>query len=55
MVTRYTEIIVHDYSKKKRKKFYDNIDISLVTDNSKFWKTIKPLFFEKHFSKKKSF
>ena len=39
--------------KKEKKKFYDNIDISLITDNSKFWKTIKPLYSEKHFSKKK--
>ena len=39
--------------RKEKKKFYDNIDISLITDNKKFWKTVKPFFSEKHFGKKK--
>ena len=39
--------------RKEKKKFYDNIDISLITDNKKFWQTVKPLFSEKHFGKKK--
>ena len=30
--------------KKERKKFYANIDIRNVTDNKKFWQTVKPLF-----------
>ena len=29
------------------------MDINLVTDNRKFWKTVKPLFSEKHFSNNK--
>ena len=33
--------------KKERKKFYANIDIRNVTDNKKFWQTVKPLFSEK--------
>ena len=39
--------------KRETKKFYNNIDISLVTDNKKFWQTVRPLFSEKHFSKGK--
>ena len=39
--------------KREKKKFYNNIDISLVTDNKKFWQTVRPLFSEKHFSKRK--
>ena len=33
--------------KKEKKKFYDNLDIKQITDNKKFWKTVKPLFSEK--------
>ena len=29
--------------KKERKKFYDNFDIKNITDNKKFWKTLKSL------------
>ena len=39
--------------RKEKKKFYNNIDISSITDNKKFWKTVKPFFSEKHFGKKK--
>ena len=28
--------------KKERKKFFDKLDIKLVTENKKFWATIKP-------------
>ena len=30
--------------KKERKKYYANLDIRNITDNKKFWKTVKPLF-----------
>ena len=33
--------------KKERKKYYANLDIRNITDNKKFWKTVKPLFSEK--------
>ena len=33
--------------KKERKKFYDNLDIKNITDNKKFWKTLKPLLSDK--------
>ena len=33
--------------KKERKKFYDDLDLSEITDNKRFWKTVKPLFSEK--------
>ena len=39
--------------RKENKLFYNNLDTNLVTDNRKFWKTVKPLFSEKHFSNNK--
>ena len=33
--------------KKERKKFYNNLNIEDITDNKKFWITIKPLLSEK--------
>ena len=33
--------------KKERKKYYSNLDIKNITDNKKFWKTMKPFFSEK--------
>ena len=33
--------------RKEKKKYYNNIDLKLLTDNKLFWKTIKPLFSEK--------
>ena len=28
--------------KKERKKYYNNLDLRKITDNSKFWNTVKP-------------
>ena len=39
--------------KKERKKFYANLNLTDITDNRKFWKTIKPLFSNKEPNKKK--
>ena len=39
--------------RKEKKKYFDNIDVSLITDNKQFWKTIKPLFSDKHNISKK--
>ena len=39
--------------RKENKLFYSNLDTKVLTDNMKFWKTIKPLFSEKHFSNNK--
>ena len=36
--------------RKEKKSCYNNLDIKLITDNRKFWKTGKPLFSDKHFS-----
>ena len=36
--------------RKEKKAYYNNLDIKKITDNKKFWKTVKPLFSEKHFS-----
>ena len=40
-------------TKKVKKEYYNNLDLNLVLDNKKFWKTIKPLFSEKHNISKK--
>ena len=39
--------------RKEKKLFYNSLDTNLVTDNRKFWKTVNPLFSEKHFSNNK--
>ena len=33
--------------KQEKKIYYQNLDPKLITDNKKFWKTVKPLFSEK--------
>ena len=33
--------------KKERKKYYERLDLNNVTDNKKFWKTVKPFFSDK--------
>ena len=39
--------------KKVKKAFYNSLDPTLITDNRMFWKTVKPLLSEKHFSSNK--
>ena len=39
--------------RREKGNYYNNLDISLVTDNKKFWKTVKPLFSDKLQSKNK--
>ena len=34
-------------SKKGKKRIFENLDLRNVTDNKKFWKTIKPFFTDK--------
>ena len=31
----------------EKKRYYNNLDVRLITDNKKFWKTVKPLFSDK--------
>ena len=31
----------------EKKKYYNILDVKLITDNKKFWKTVKPLFSDK--------
>ena len=38
--------------RKEKRKFYSNLKIELITDNKTFWKTVRPLFSEKHFCSK---
>ena len=33
--------------------YYNNLDLKLITDNKKLWKTVKPRFSEKHFGNNK--
>ena len=33
--------------RREERNYYDNLDISLVTDNMKFWKTVKPFSLDK--------
>ena len=33
--------------RRTKKKYFTNINISSITDNKKFWKTVKPLFSDK--------
>ena len=39
--------------KREKKKYYGNLDLRKITDNKKFWSTIKPLFSEKSKSNRK--
>ena len=39
--------------RREKRNYYNNLDISLVTDNKKFWKTVKPFFSDKLQSKNK--
>ena len=34
--------------KKEKRRYYNNLDPKLVTDNKTFWKTVRPLFSNKH-------
>ena len=33
--------------KRERKRFYENIDLTNITDHKKFWGTMKPFFTDK--------
>ena len=37
--------------KKERKRYYTNLDVRNVTDNKKFWRTMKPFFSDKALGK----
>ena len=47
--TKYRDYCTRLFKKEKR-DFYNNLDPKLISANRKFWKTIYPLFSEKHFS-----
>ena len=38
---------------KEKRNYYNSLDISLVTDNKKFWKTVKPFFSDRSQSQNK--
>ena len=33
---------------KSKKQYFNNIDVTKLTDNKKFWKTIRQIFLSKH-------
>ena len=39
--------------KKEKKKYFSNLNLGKITDNKKFWKTVKPFFSEKSAMNKK--
>ena len=39
--------------RKEKRNYYNNLDISHITDNKKFWKTVKPFFSDKLHSNNK--
>ena len=39
--------------RKEKKSYYNNLDLKRITDNRQFWKTVGPLFSDKHFSSQK--
>ena len=39
--------------RKEKRNYYNSLDISHITDNKKFWKTVKPSFSDKLHSKNK--
>ena len=39
--------------RREKKKYYENMNIKSITDNKKFWNTVKPLFSEKDINNKK--
>ena len=43
----YIYILCVSLVRKAKKEYFDNLDLRNVTDNKKFWKTVKPLFTDK--------
>ena len=39
--------------RKEKRNYYNNLDISHITDNKKFWRTVKPVFSDKLHSNNK--
>ena len=50
--TKYRNYCTGLFRKEKR-LYYNNLNMNLITDNRKFWKTVAPLFSEKHFCSNK--
>ena len=38
--------------RKGKKEYYDSLHVKDITDNKKFWKTVKPLFSDKSKSRR---
>ena len=50
--TKYRNYCTWLFRKEKR-FYYNNLNIRHITDNKQFWKTVGPLFSDKHFSSQK--
>ena len=53
IITLNTATIVLVFLGKRRNRITMYLNVKLVTDNKKFWKTVAPLFSEKHFPSNK--
>ena len=40
------------FIREGKKKYYGSLDVKDITDNKKFWKTVKPLFSDKSKSRR---
>ena len=45
-LTKSKEINVFPFSKKPTKAYFENLNPSVICNNKKFWKNVKPLFSE---------
>ena len=45
--TQNREIIVCHFLRETKKRYYDNLNESCVTNNNFFWKTVKPFLSDK--------
>ena len=49
------DVSVVGYTKEKKKKHFNNLDLNQITDNKLFWKTVKPLLSDKGVNTTKKF
>ena len=45
-----SNVIIVSLLRKSKRNYYSNLNVKDITDNKKFWKTIKPLFSDKTIS-----
>ena len=50
-ITENKELNVHTYLRKAPKEYYSKLNPKNITDNKRFWRTVKPLFSDKSIGK----